>query len=359
MTHGERYIEALTFGKPDRFPHWFMFGLMPGVRDRWVSEGMPGSVKEEDIPSHFGFDPKPVGIRVNTDMIPAQVWKVIEDNDEYRIAVSDLGGKAMRAKWASTLAHALEYPVKTGEDWEVIKDRFAYSPDRFASDWLERYRQARERGMAIAAPGGGGYGFPRNLMGDLGLCLAYYEQPDLVHDIIYTYTELLVAVGEEILSKVEVDVVNFWEDMAHKHGSMISPKTFREFSMPHYHRIIELYRSHGTRIFNVDTDGNVEGLIPLMLEAGITTMLPFEVQAGNDITQVRKQYGRSLAIIGGISKLALTRDKKAVDRELEAKLPMMTETGGYIAGLDHRVVVETSYENFTYFVERVKEYLAY
>jgi hypothetical protein len=41
MTHGERYVEALTFGKPDRPPHWFMFGLMPGVYDRWVSEGMP------------------------------------------------------------------------------------------------------------------------------------------------------------------------------------------------------------------------------------------------------------------------------------------------------------------------------
>jgi len=357
VTHGERYVEALTFGKPDRFPHWFMFGLMPGVRDRWVSEGMPGSVKEEHIPFHFGFDPEPVGIHVNTGMIPAPVWRVVEDTDEHRIAASDLGDKVMRVKWASTLDHALEYPVKTREDWEAIKDRFTYSPDRFASDWLECCYGAREQGMAIAAPGGGGYGFPRNLMGDLGLCLAYYEQPDLVHDIINTQTELLVAVSEEILSRAEVDVVNFWEDMAHKDGSMISPKTFREFSTPHYRRIIELYRSHGTRIFNVDTDGNVGGLIPLMLEAGVTAMLPFEVQAGNDITQVRKQYGQRLAIIGGINKLALTRDKRVIDRELESKLPPMVQTGGYIAGLDHRVVVETSYGNFSYFAERIREYL--
>ena len=263
MTHGERYIEALTFGKPDRFPHWFMFGLMPGVYDRWLSEGLPESVKERDIPSHFGFDPKPVGIRVNTGMIPSPVWEVIEDTDERRIAVSDIGGKVMRIKWASTLDHALEYPVKTRDDWEAIKDRFKYSPDRFASDWLESYHKARERGMAIAAPGGGGYGFPRNLMGDQGLCLAYYEQPDLVHDIINTYTELMLAVGEEMLSKVKVDVVNFWEDMAHKDGSMISPRTFREFSTPHYRRIIGMYKSRGTRIFSVDTDGNVLGLMVL------------------------------------------------------------------------------------------------
>ena len=196
-------------------------------------------------------------------------------------------------------------------------------------------------------------------MGDQGLCLAYYEQPDLVHDIINTCTELLVAVGEEIVSKAEVDAVNFWEDMAHKDGSMISPKTFREFSTPHYRRIIELYKAHGTRIFNVDTDGNVLGLIPLMLEAGVTSMLPFEVQAGNDITMIRKQYGRKLAMIGGVNKLALTKDKDTIDRELEAKLPLMVETGGYIAGLDHRFVVETSYENFTYFIERTREYLGY
>lgn len=358
MTHRERYVETLAFGKPDRLPHWFMYGAMPGVRDRWVSEGMPESVKVEDIPSHFGFDPKPRGIHVNTGMIPPPVWEIIEDNDEYRIAVSDLGDRVMRAKWASTLDHALEYPVKTREDWEAIKDRFKYSPDRFAPDWLDHYRQAREQGMAVAASGGGAYWFPRDLLGDLGLCLAYYEQPDLVHDIVNTLTELLLAIGEEILSKAEVDVLGFAEDMAYKSGSMISPRTFREFLTPHYRRLIDLYKSHGTRIFSVDTDGNVLGLIPLMMEAGITTMLPFEVQAGNDITRIRKQYGKKLAIIGGIDKLALTRDKNAIDKELKAKLPLMTETGGYIAGLDHRVVVETSYENFAYFVRRVREYLA-
>ena len=109
--------------------------------------------------------------------------------------------------------------------------------------------------------------------------------------------------------------------------------------------------------FNVDTDGNVLGLIPLMLEMGVTSMLPFEVQAGNDITQIRERYGQQLAIIGGIDKLALTLGKIAIDAELEAKLPLMVQTGGYIAGVDHRVVVETSYKNFAYFAQRVREYL--
>ena len=35
----------------------------------------------------------------------------------------------------------------------------------------------------------------------------------------------------------------------------------------------------------------------------------------------------------------------------------MLKTGGYIAGLDHRVLPETSLENFKYYIRRVREYL--
>jgi len=46
-----------------------------------------------------------------------------------------------------------------------------------------------------------------------------------------------------------------------------------------------------------------------------------------------------------------------IDAELEAKLPLMRKTGGYAAGLDHRVVPQISLRNFQYYVNRVREIL--
>ena len=70
---------------------------------------------------------------------------------------------------------------------------------------------------------------------------------------------------------------------------------------PYYRRIINFLKNKGLKHFIVDTDGNVSELIPLFIEAGMTGMYPFEVQAGNDILNIRKDYPK-LQIFGGINK---------------------------------------------------------
>ena len=49
----------------------------------------------------------------------------------------------------------------------------------------------------------GFFWLPRELMGDEQLCIAYYEQPELVHDILETWCGLLEHVLEQVLDRVE------------------------------------------------------------------------------------------------------------------------------------------------------------
>jgi hypothetical protein len=97
----------------------------------------------------------------------------------------------------------------------------------------------------------------------------------------------------------------------------------------------------------VDSDGDVRKLIPLFLEGGVDGLLPFECQAGMDIVSI-------LIIAGGIDKRQIALGREAIDKELERKLPVMFKSGGYLPSLAHHVPPDISYDDFCYYVERVR-----
>ena len=76
-------------------------------------------------------------------------------------------------------------------------------------------------------------------------------------------------------------------------------------------------------------------------------MYPFEVQSHMNVAEIRRQYPR-LGMQGGIDKKALAAGKEAIDRELEARVPVVL-TGGYIPHVDHGVPPDVSWENFCYY----------
>ena len=100
--------------------------------------------------------------------------------------------------------------------------------------------------------------------------------------------------------------------------------------------------------------GNVEKLIPLFLESGITAVFPFEVQAGNDIVSYRQKYPQ-LQILGGINKMKIAQGKEAIEEELNSKVPFMLKSGGYVPHIDHHVHPDISWEDFKYYRARLNE----
>jgi uroporphyrinogen decarboxylase len=113
-----------------------------------------------------------------------------------------------------------------------------------------------------------------------------------------------LAIAEELTAKADFDFCYFFEDMAYKGRSLLGPETFREFMHPYYKRLIDFARSRGVKHHIVDSDGFVEELLPLFMDAGLTGCQPFEVRAGNDIERVRGKYPR-LQILGGIDKTGI------------------------------------------------------
>lgn len=378
MTERDRMIESLTFGRPDHLPFEHAYGLMPGTIERWHAEGLPeavtvqGAYGDEKLRDYFGFGPRRPGLPVNFGLYPGFDPATLEETEDLLVIRDGMGVVRKMKKGVTSLAIPVAFPIQNPEDFADYRRRLRFDERRFGEGWLARYEEMRRNGWPVVASWMGFYWFPRDLMGDEGLCVAYYEWPEALHDFLQTYADLIYEVSERLLEKVQVDVMHMGEDMCYRNGMMISPATFRAFLMPHYKRLIDLYRDHGTRLFSVDTDGNVGELLPLLVEAGIHVCLPMEVRAGNDVVAYRKAYGRRMAFSRGLNKLALAdrpvsltpgtegmemSPREAIDLELDYRLRPMIETGGYAAGLDHRVVPDTSLDSFTYYVRRVREML--
>ncbi len=101
-------------------------------------------------------------------------------------------------------------------------------------------------------------GYPVKTRGDWQALKGRWDadDPGLVHDMMEFTTEFTLALMSPASEECPITTLFFWEDMAYRGGSLISPKAFREFMIPRYTRMTDLARSLGVEQCFVDSDGN-------------------------------------------------------------------------------------------------------
>lgn len=321
----------------------------------WPTQGLG---LDSDVKDYFHMDQTQRVIDVNLLFHPMYEVEVVSETDD-RMVYRDIDGVTkMFVKEPAVIPTPLEYPVTDWESWNRVKEervRFDNIRERLPENWEELVREYRDRDYPLGIGGlpFGNFGTLAHIMGYDNLFYAYYEDPELVHDIIGTFTDLWIAVLSEILKDVELDYIEFWEDISGNLGPMVSPATMREFMLPYYRRITDFCRAHGVELFFVDTDGDCSSIIPVFLDSGINVMYPFEVHAGMDVLKVRRDFPQ-LACTGGIDKLAISCGREKID-ELLAHVRETLKLGGYIPHGDHLIPPEVDFENFRYYRTRLNE----
>jgi len=303
---------------------------------------------------------------IDFSMKPGFEETVLHDDDDTFTKTDAMGlvYRQFKKNRDSSMPEYIFHPVKTPEQWRDIKRRFVPSLDRYPDDWVHKIERWKREGPIIRLYGwvatyfGGPslYGFARMLLGTENLSYAFYDQPSMVHDMMETITVFTIELFKKALQEAPVTLVQFWEDMCFNKGPLVSPQLVKTFMLPRYKRITRAIREAGVDIIFLDSDGLIEELIPLWMDAGINGFFPMEQAAGNDIFAYRKKYGKNLLMSGGIDKRALARGKAAIDGELEEKLPLVQE-GGYVPTVDHGIPPDVSYENFCYYWKKKKELL--
>jgi len=336
--------------------------------ERWYEQGLD---RDADLAEMFGYDDVAVhGLgqlgSCEAAFRPPFEEKVIEDRGDHEV-VQDFAGRhvlCFKNRRSGFMPEYLDHPVKDLRTWEErCKWRLdPATPERYA-DLDERMARARAdaaKGMVISQHMVGGYMYLRSLIGPVDLMYALYDMPELIHECMRTWFALADAVTARHQQYVTLDEIRLDEDISYNHGALISPEMMKEFIFPYYQQLITNAKARqldGSRhlYVHVDTDGYAPSVIPPYVEAiGLDVMGPFEVAAGCDVVAIGRQHP-GLAISGGIDKRVLAKDKHAIDRHVEAILPVMRRRGGYLPTCDHGVPEEVSLENYMHYRKRCLE----
>jgi len=321
--------------------------------ERWKREtGNP----HLDLGQEFGFDGSFSIPAFNPGITPAFPWMLLAEDAETITYRDERGITKRDRRDGGSMPEFIDYPIKTRDDWERFKaERLRLdTAGRLTEDWAAYRARLTQSGEAVQVGWFpyGIFGTPRDLLGVEELLVAYYDDPEMMHDMVDHLTTLWLALWEQVAQQVQIDHIHIWEDMSGRQGSLISPRMVEEFMMPSYDRIVDFARRHGVRLISVDTDGDCRELVPIMTAHGINMFLPFEVQAGNDILAYRRQYPE-LGIFCGLDKRALAGSRADIDRELD-KAARMIEAGRFIPGFDHLIPPDVPWENYRYAAERMK-----
>ncbi len=356
LTCGERVVRCLLGEPVDHVPYGVGIGWAPWGETyaRWCAEtGNP----KLDVARELGFDGSFAGPAMVQGMHPVFPHTVLSEDAETITYRDERGITKRDRRDGHSMPQFIDYPVKTRADWETLKtERLRLDDtDRVSEDWPAFRARIAASGEAVQVGWFpyGPFGTARDLMGDEELLVAFYDDQELVADMMAHCTSLWLAVWAQVAAAVQIDHIHIWEDMSGRQGSLISMAMVERFMMPQYDRIAAFAREHGVRIVSVDTDGDCGELVPVMMRHGINMFLPFEVQAGNDILAYRAQYPE-LGIMGGLDKRALAADRAAIDVEM-AKAKAMLAHGRFVPGFDHLIPPDVPWDNFRYAAERMRE----
>jgi hypothetical protein len=366
MNGRERWVKTLLFDKSDKVP------LIPGdgrrsTLARWHKEGLPEDVTniaEYAYRQAGGCDDWPtVGerFRVNERMIPQFEEKVIERRESSQV-VQDWKGNICEISNEYTLEYlrdAIDFvtrrwikcPIESRDDWADMKRRYdPMEPSRLPKDAEQLGAKLAGRAWPIELNFPGPFWQLREWLGFERLCMMFHDDPDFVREMISFWEDYIARFLERIFRYFIPDSIHISEDMAFKGFSMISPAMVREFLFPTWKRWGRIIHDAGCPIYDMDSDGFIEELIPLWIEAGVNVCDPIEVAAGNDIVEFRKRFGRDIGYYGGVDKRCIAQGGKVIEDEIRRIEPVIRD-GGYIPSCDHGVPADISWPNFVYYVK--------
>ena len=314
MTNRERFRRVFAFEPVDRLPIIEWAPWWDKTIARWRGEGLLDELQDAgDIRDYFGQDCH------RQYWISPQGCRHVTSRDEY-------------VELKPTL-----YP-QTAFDRDIVRA------------WADRQKTGE---MVVWVSLDGPFWFPRKLFGIEEHLYAFYDQPDLMKEMIADLLAFNTRVFDEFCVVCVPDFMTFAEDMSYNHGPMLSKVQFDEFLAPFYRAITPIIRERGTTVL-VDTDGDITEPAAWFLEVGCDGLLPLERMAGVDVSGLRRRHPR-IRLLGAFDKTVMHLGEARMRQEFERLLPVMRQ-GGFIPSCDHQTPPEVSLEDYRLYMRLLTEY---
>ena len=376
MNDMERFKAVALFQRPDYVPIFgnpgspgMSRGCMKKTHDRLVQTGMPAHVGgclslstgwSADVESWFRYwgttGPDTCDISLGRGAKGFAETRRIDG--EYEIIESESGTitrQLIDNDITYSMPEYIAYPVRDRTSWEFYRERMTPAGIVEPEEIERACRRCDNRNRPLLLGCGGTYGMLRGLMGPEGVSLTFYDDPELIHDMVAWQLENFHKYSVPLIERLRPEIVGMGEDLCYNHGMLLSPAQFHEFCGGYYREVCEAAGACGADLIGVDTDGNLMEFADVASEYGVSALFPCEVKAGNDLFLLRERHP-GLVLFGWLEKEAVNESNEhLIEGEIMTKVPRLLEKGGYFPNGDHGIQPFVTFENMCKFMTLLHE----
>jgi hypothetical protein len=318
MTSRQRFHDTMRFNTPDRVPY-FEEGIRKDVLKTWYQQGLSPEVNISDLFQTDHFYEMDMGLF-------SRLYKHPTESKAFASLMNFLNSECLSRFWIQWQKKIRLWSKREDVLFLTLHRGFFLSMGVY--DWREF----------------------------TNVIYLLIENPDFVRETMFKQGEFIAKLVDKILRDINIDAVIFSEPIGGNEGPLISPTMYEEFVLKSYQPILDIVYKHGIDIVILRTYANIRLLIPSLLKYGFNCLWACETNSlAMDYRDLRKEFGRDLRLIGGLDLDVLRKNKAAIRKEIEEKVPPLIKSGGYIPLADGRVRKDIPFENYLYYRRLLEE----
>jgi len=167
--------------------------------------------------------------------------------------------------------------------------------------------------------------------------------------------KMLRQMPERLEKYKDTNGVWLWSDIAYKKGLYFSKEFYVDKILPLHKEICAFFKNEGLPVV-MHSDGNLNGIMPYLIEAGFSGLHPVESSSGMDILKLKNIYKDKIVFLGGLGLDILKRDSdESAISDLRRKIEILSEESGYILGFESPIGKDIDIEKYKSILKIVRE----
>lgn len=375
-------MDALEHHEPDRIPFDLGAAAVTGINIRALRNlkkylGISGeSIVQDDITQLAEFDPymaalfktdvgsvrprPPVKAPLRVD--PHQEGNYYQLTDEFGIGWQMPVEKGL---YFDLFHHPLA-KAETIRDIEEYPWPDPLDPERFAGigDQVRKLIDVEEKGCFIERMSSGMWEHAMWMTGYEKFFIDMLSNEKLIQALMEKTLELKMKYWGRILDIIgrRDVIISTADDLGTQDSLLISLDLYRSMIWPYHCRLFRFIkdRSQGKAYIFFHNDGAIMETIPLLIEAGVDILNPFQVNCrGMDTAKFKREFGKDVTIWGGScdSQTILPKGTpQQVKDETKRRIEDLAPGGGFIFAPIHVIQGDVPPQNIIAWWETLNEY---
>ena len=192
------------------------------------------------------------------------------------------------------------------------------------------------------------------------------ENEPLIHALMEKMLEITCRYWERALAEIGdlPCVVSTADDLGTQTGLLVSLDLYKKLILPYHRRLFAFIKraSRGKALVFFHNDGAIMETIPLLIEAGVDILNPFQVNcSGMDTARFKRDFGRDITVWGGSCSPVTMQFGSAeeVREETRRRIDDLAPGGGFVFAPIHIIQGDVPLENILAWRSALDLYGAY